>query len=319
VVSFGENLRKAREARNITLQEIAATTKIGTRALQAMENDRFDELPGGIFNKGFVRAYARCVGLDEEKTVAAYLEAAKATLPETDMEALASQVSTARASGQDPWWSLNAATFVGILAVIVALGLAALWFKEHRREARDLATQSRAVSAMAPASVPPQTAVTASDPNVSVGGIANTGTNGTVNTAPGAASTSIQTTSNAIPAAAGNPAQNAKQGTNQAAGVLSQPSAAVKASTAPVEISVSATSRAWISVRSDGKAVETLTLDPDKPEMRTRSYSAKEKLTLIAGNPAGLTVTYNGKPARNLGRAGERATITFTPLGIEKQ
>jgi len=319
VVSFGENLRKAREARNITLQEIAATTKIGTRALQAMESDRFDELPGGIFNKGFVRAYARCVGLDEEKTVAAYLEAAKATLPETDMETLASQVSTARASAQDPWWSLNAATFVGILAVIVALGLAALWLKEHRREARDLASQSRAVSAMAPPSVPPQTAVTASDPNTSVGGVANTGTNGTMNAAPGTASTSIQTTSTAIPAASGNPPQNAKQDTSRAAGALSQPSAAVKASKAPVEISVSASARAWISVRSDGKPVETLTLDPDKPEMRTRSYSAKEKLTLIAGNPAGLTVTYNGKPTGNLGPAGQRATITFTPQGIDKQ
>jgi cytoskeletal protein RodZ len=322
VVSFGQNLRKAREARNITLQEIAATTKIGTRALQAMENDRFDELPGGIFNKGFVRAYARCVGLDEEKTVAAYLEAAKATLPETDMEALASQVSTARASTRDPWWSLNAATFVGILAVIVAFGLAALWLKEHRREARDLAAQSRTATAVAPASVPPQTSVTASDPNASLGGIANTGTNGTINAA-GTASTSIQPTSSAIPSATESLPQNANPGKNQAgtpvAGALGQSSAAVKESTAPVEISVSATSRAWISVRSDGKPVETLTLDPEKPEMRTRSYSAKEKLTLIAGNPAGLTVIYNGKPAGTLGTAGQRATITFTPQGIDKQ
>jgi len=312
VVSFGQSLRKAREARNITLQEIASTTKIGTRALQAMENDRFDELPGGIFNKGFVRAYARSVGLDEEKTVAAYLEAAKATLPETDMEVLASQVATAR-STHNPWWSLNAATFVGILAVIVAFGLAALWLKEHRREARDLAAQSRTANTMAAASVP-----TPSDPNASVGGIANAGTSGTTNAAPGTASTP----SVASPTA--NLPQDAKQGANQsgtpAQGALPQLStAAAKEATAPVEILVSATSRAWISVRSDGKAVETLTLDPEKPDMRTRSYSAIEKLTLIAGNPTGLTVTYNGKPAGPLGIAGHRATITFTPQGIDKQ
>jgi len=91
VASFGQKLRQAREARNITLQEIADTTKIGTRALQALEWERFDQLPGGIFNKGFVRSYARCVGLDEEETVAAYMEAAKVPPPETDMQTLAVQ------------------------------------------------------------------------------------------------------------------------------------------------------------------------------------------------------------------------------------
>jgi hypothetical protein len=65
---------------------------------------------------------------------------------------------------------------------------------------------------------------------------------------------------------------------------------------APVEVSILATKRAWISVKSDGKTVESVTLDPDKPEMRSRSYKAEEKLMLVVGNPAGLTVTYNGKP-----------------------
>ena len=43
--------------------------------LQALEEDKFNQLPGGIFNKGFVRAYSRCVGLDEDQTVAEYLQA----------------------------------------------------------------------------------------------------------------------------------------------------------------------------------------------------------------------------------------------------
>jgi hypothetical protein len=72
-------------------------------------------------------------------------------------------------------------------------------------------------------------------------------------------------------------------------------------------------------VRSDGKTVETLTLDPDKPETRTRNYSAQEKLMLIVGNPAGVSVTYNGKPTGTLGAEGHRTTITFTPNGMEKQ
>jgi hypothetical protein len=88
---------------------------------------------------------------------------------------------------------------------------------------------------------------------------------------------------------------------------------------APVEISISATKRVWISVRSDGKPVETLTLDPDKPEFHARSYKAQEQLMLIVGNPAGLAVTYNGKPVAALGAAGQRVTVTFTPQGINKQ
>jgi len=60
----------------ITLEEIATSTKIGTRSLRALEEEDFDQLPGGIFNKGFVRAYAKYLGIDEEQAVADYLTAA---------------------------------------------------------------------------------------------------------------------------------------------------------------------------------------------------------------------------------------------------
>jgi cytoskeleton protein RodZ len=75
VGSFGDRLQREREMRGITLEEIAEATKIGTRSLRALEQQDFDKLPGGIFNKGFVRAYARYLGLDEEQAVADYLEA----------------------------------------------------------------------------------------------------------------------------------------------------------------------------------------------------------------------------------------------------
>src|SRR5216683_2565670 len=75
VPSFGEKLRKEREQRKITLDDISSSTKISTRMLRALEEEHFDQLPGGVFNKGFVRAYARQVGLDEEESVADYLAA----------------------------------------------------------------------------------------------------------------------------------------------------------------------------------------------------------------------------------------------------
>src|SRR6266849_3244649 len=72
---FGQKMHQARETRNITLEQISVSTKIGIRMLQALAEDKFNQLPGGIFNKGFVRAYSRFLGLDEDQTVADYLQA----------------------------------------------------------------------------------------------------------------------------------------------------------------------------------------------------------------------------------------------------
>jgi len=73
--AFGEKLRKQREQRGLALDAISNVTKISTRMLRALEDEQFGQLPGGVFNKGFVRAYARQVGLDEEETVSEYLAA----------------------------------------------------------------------------------------------------------------------------------------------------------------------------------------------------------------------------------------------------
>lgn len=71
-MSFGEKLRQEREARGIRLRTISDTTKISPSHLQALEANRFDDLPGGVFNRGFVRAYAECIGVDPVDMLAAY-------------------------------------------------------------------------------------------------------------------------------------------------------------------------------------------------------------------------------------------------------
>ena len=73
MASFGEEIRRERELRDISLKEIAEATKISIRFLEALEQNNFDILPGGIFNRGFVRSYARFIGLDSEEMVNAYL------------------------------------------------------------------------------------------------------------------------------------------------------------------------------------------------------------------------------------------------------
>jgi cytoskeletal protein RodZ len=73
--AFGEKLRKQREQRGLALDAISNITKISPRMLRALEEEHFDQLPGGVFNKGFVRAYARQVGLNEEEAITDYLAA----------------------------------------------------------------------------------------------------------------------------------------------------------------------------------------------------------------------------------------------------
>lgn len=75
MASFGEKLRRERELRGIDLQEIADGTKISIRLLEALEADRIELLPGGIFRRSFVKAYADHVGLDPDRTVSEFLEA----------------------------------------------------------------------------------------------------------------------------------------------------------------------------------------------------------------------------------------------------
>lgn len=71
--SFGEDLRRERELRQITLREVAEATKINLRFLEALENNDFDVLPGGFFVRGFIKSYARHIGVNEEAMVNAYL------------------------------------------------------------------------------------------------------------------------------------------------------------------------------------------------------------------------------------------------------
>jgi cytoskeleton protein RodZ len=70
--TLGQELKRLREDRGISMHQIADATHIGVRFLQAIESDTYDILPGGIFNRAFVRKFAKYVGLDEEQALALY-------------------------------------------------------------------------------------------------------------------------------------------------------------------------------------------------------------------------------------------------------
>jgi len=111
--SFGENLRRERELRGVSLREIADNTKISVRFLEALEEDRVDVLPGGLFPRAFVRQYATFVGLDPERAVADYLAAHGR--PEADV--------TPPPSERPAWLSPGALFFAAVALVAAVLVL----------------------------------------------------------------------------------------------------------------------------------------------------------------------------------------------------
>lgn len=72
--SLGQQLKQAREERGLTIKQIAEGTHIGTPFLQAIESDNYESLPGGIFNRAFVRKFASQVGFDQDQAVKLYDE-----------------------------------------------------------------------------------------------------------------------------------------------------------------------------------------------------------------------------------------------------
>jgi len=74
VREIGELLRSEREARGISIDQISRETKIGRMLLEALEEGRFEVLPGDPYNKGFIRSYARAIGLDPAPVLRRYDE-----------------------------------------------------------------------------------------------------------------------------------------------------------------------------------------------------------------------------------------------------
>jgi cytoskeletal protein RodZ len=70
--SIGKYLRNERELRQVSLEELAQTTRIPIRMLVHIEENRFDELPGEVFARGFIKSYARSLGLECEPLLESY-------------------------------------------------------------------------------------------------------------------------------------------------------------------------------------------------------------------------------------------------------
>ncbi len=130
-LTLGEKLREAREERDITISEVAEQTRISSQYLECIENNDYRSLPGGIFNKGFVKTFAKYVGVDEQEALVDYsrIVAANEEIGEPELKLYKPEVLTDDKSGSS--------MIPTIIVAVVILGLMTggiLWLISYLRQ-----------------------------------------------------------------------------------------------------------------------------------------------------------------------------------------
>ena len=269
---FGKLLLDARVARGMTLAEVAASTKIPVSKLQAIERDDIENLPGGIFTRGFVRSYAAAVGLDPQDTLAQFEarfpdESSVATLHAT-IEGRANEefVRRQRTAKSVVWLALLAVPLVVWLLRAVVPGDTAPPAPEGAAAAdAELATEAgselspRPQSSQEPASPPPVEPEPASPP----------------------------------PDDSAPPAD---------------PAPAAADDSGRLTMWMSTTADCWVRASADGETVVSRLFRAGDREV----IVAREAIDLRVGDAAAFAFTINERPGRSLGESGEVVDIRVT-------
>jgi cytoskeleton protein RodZ len=302
--AFGENLRREREMRGVSLGEISSATKISLRFLEAIEREEFSKLPGGIFSRSFIRSYAHYLGLDEDRVVAEFQQAAK---PQTDFDL--HRMAAGNASFSRP--SDRKTLFASVVALAL-LVTGYVLFRYSRRAAEAPPPPPPPVVNTAPVApppaLPPQTSVDASASPSSATGVGSEasvpgalGTPGTPGAASSAAS-SASATKPSTPQGAANSTPSAATSAPPATGPNTKPVPS------DLVLQVAATERAWISIEADHKMVFQRVLNPNE----VQTLHADKVFDLTVGNAQSIILTLNGETLKPLGRRGEVKSIRLT-------
>jgi cytoskeleton protein RodZ len=295
MTSLGQWLRQEREGRNLSIEEIASATKIVPRYLEALEDDRLDQMPGGFFVRGIIRTYAKAVGLDPEDVLTRYRSAGLLGGPEQAHPAVPKPSPEPASAPLEPVVHAEPNPPRQADAAPDAKAAAPLIFEEMTSPTPSPATRKkifawawRAVAALAVVAVivlvwPSRKPRSAPSGPTTV--VAQSELPAAQKTEPGAA-----------PAAAVEPS--------------SQPGGEPAAPPVPEEnwkgltIEITFQAETWIQVRTDGE----IKIDGLFPAGTTARAQAEQRLLIHTGNAGGFTFRLNGRPAKALGRSGQVLT-----------
>jgi len=278
--TFGEHLRREREMRGVSLDEVSQATRIGTRFLEALESERWKDLPGGVFNRGFLRSIARYLGLDEEALVAEYAQATN------DHPQVADWAPSALDHSVEPRRKSNRRLAILVtLLILVSVGAGGWWawtqYGSVLRSRLHLARTSPAATAPPAKPVAPPPAAPAPSPET---------------TAATSTSAVPETTGSALPA-----------GGATAAATPAKPEELVLR----VEVSRSTD----VTVAADGNSV----FQGRMTSGESRTFKAKDRFDVSAKNSFALVLDLNGVSMPPVGQPDSPGSVTLTRKDLAPQ
>jgi cytoskeleton protein RodZ len=317
---FGVHLRREREMRGVTLEEISSATRIGTRFLDALEAEQWEVLPGGVFNRGFVRSTAQFLGLDPEAMLAEY------TLATTDSTRPAAPVMIHSQSSWTPRAATSSRDFrlTWIALIVIAAIAVGGWFgwKHYRavRRARAAdaalntgAPDSTAVSpdANAAASAPlaaPNAQPPASQPSADSSPAPDTSASAAP-TVPASANDAAAAPSDA--SSAPTAAATSSTAANSAAPSASAPTSA----SAPLVLKIEAGRSTSVRVSVDGHKTFSGKISAGS----SKTFQANEVFYITARDAGGVLLELNGQTLPPLGPQGHSGSIRLTRETLKAQ
>ncbi|MDH5564838.1 MAG: DUF4115 domain-containing protein [Nitrospirota bacterium] len=278
---FGEYLKQAREKKGFSLERLASQTRIPERHLQALESDDFGNLPAKVFAKGFVRSYAKALGLNEEEALQRFLQTSGTFYERSQPEHPHVQVKLEAAPRQNINWTL-------VVVVLLAIAAGAFWYELPKQQVSPIALPEPEVSSTIKAIEEPIPSV--SDPEK-----------------PITPATPIDSVPNLPSPSMPVPAEPTPQPTPPPPVEQMSPTSSISTTEEKTTadeghiLEIEATQLTWVVVQSDQQAPNEALLQPGQ----RITWEANKQFLLTLGNAAGVVIQLNGQPQGPFGKPGQ--------------
>jgi cytoskeletal protein RodZ len=287
------------------LEEISKATKISVRLLNAIEMDRYDVLPEGIFRKSFIKNYAGYLGMNEDKVLQEYLVATQTTLPPPEEKVGGSRILFNPQRHYLRW------AIQGLIALLLAGVIYWYFFRSREKNKQEF------VSGVGRSSVPGLSVQHRPSPDASD---ASSPSKSSPKTGPPLGSQSPSTSSGSTGPELRVLGELARKPEPPA--VVPQPSNSVPrenpapSTSQPGELilGISATEECWLSVSAGSAPLYAGVLEPEQ----NKRFPIQKPLRLTFGNAGGVKLSVNGKPLAAIGKLGEVRVLEIAPENYQQ-
>jgi cytoskeleton protein RodZ len=337
MMTVGETFRRERLKRNLDLEQVSRELKISPRFLEAIEDEDFEKLPGGVFAKAFIRQYGKLLGLNDDELAAQLQQTFEPPPSEPSSSAPPSSFQGGVAPIQVPrmeeWqsvgdqgfrWSGSLSAAIVVVLVMLICSAVYAWLQRPRTPVTAVhnnpaPVQTAAANAATPPSSTPSAPANPPAPSVTSAQPVTSQTPSAPPSAPPSGSQPAPSQPAANPPATpptvaqSTPAQPTAAPPNANPAQPNANPEAAPTTPGPVHVEIKADRPVWVLARIDGKYAFSGTLD----SAQTRTVDGASNVVLRIGNAGGVTLILNGKPVGPVGPEGQVRTIQFTSGGFQ--